>query len=644
MMTRLNLRAFVAYCHDIGMAALSFPIALWLRVGTDGFALYPNDWLVGHTVSLAAICGVVFWMAGLYRGIWRYASLDDMLAIGRAVTVALVVFLILVFIATRLELLPRSSLVINWFVLCALLAGPRALYRVLKDGRLDTVLRRDGRTDQVRRIPVVLVGAGDPAEAFIREMDSRREAPFAVVGILAERAGRVGRQIRKVHVLGTVDGFQSALKRLTDAGQRPQRVILTKDDIDPPRLRRLVEAAAAEGLTVARLPRLTDLRDGVDDPVAVRPVAIEDLLGRPQAVLERDRMRALVAGRRVLVTGAGGTIGGELARQIAAFGPAHLALLDASEFNLYTIDMEIAERHPGLPRTAILADVRDRLRVEAAFQAAAPELVFHAGALKHVPMVELNPVEGVMTNAVGTRNVADACRAAGVRAMVQISTDKAVNPVNVMGATKRLAESYCQALDLVERRRPGGTRFVTVRFGNVLGSTGSVVPLFQRQLAAGGPLTVTHPDMTRYFMTVREAVELVLQASVLGVAGEEPAGEIFVLDMGEPVRIVDLARQMIRLAGRRPDIDVRIEFVGLRPGEKLTEELFHVAEALMPTAHPAIRRAAPRTVDAAFLARGLDEIVEAARAGRADATLQLLRHLVPDYRPAMPEPAIAAGE
>lgn len=643
MMTRLNLRALVAYCHDIGMAALSFPIAVWLRIGSDGFAQYPTDWLVGHALALAAVCGVVSWLTGLYRGIWRYASLDDMLAIGRAVTITIVVFTMLVFIATRLEMLPRSSLVINWFVLGAMLAGPRALYRVLKDGRLDTVLRREASADGLRRIPVVLVGAGDPAETFIREMDSRRDAPFAVVGILADRAGRVGREIRKVDVLGTIDGFAAALRRLTDAGRRPQRLIVTKDDIDPPRLRRLVEEASAEGLTIARLPRLTDLRDGVDDPVAVRPVAIEDLLGRPQAVLERDRMRDLIAGRRVLVTGAGGTIGGELVRQIAAFGPAHLALLDASEFNLYTIDMEIGERHPDLSRSAILADVRDRLRVEAAFQAAAPELVFHAGALKHVPMVELNPVEGVLTNAVGTRNVADACRAGGVQAMVLISTDKAVDPVNVMGATKRLAESYCQALDLVERRRPGGTRFVTVRFGNVLGSTGSVVPLFQRQLAAGGPLTVTHPDMTRYFMTVREAVELVLQASVLGVAGEEPAGEIFVLDMGEPVRIVDLARQMIRLAGLRPDIDVKIAFVGLRIGEKLTETLFHDAEALMPTAHPAIRRAAPRTVDAAFLARGLDEIVEAARAGRPDATLLLLRRLVPDYRPAVPEPAAAAG-
>ncbi|MCC7274071.1 MAG: polysaccharide biosynthesis protein [Alphaproteobacteria bacterium] len=629
-MSRLNLRALVAYGHDIAMAALSFPVALLLRLGGETFSGYPIDYVLGHAAALALVCAVVFWATGLYRGIWRYASLDDMMAIVRAVSIAILLFTVVVFIATRLELLPRSSIVINWFVLSAFLIGPRALYRILKDGRLDTVLKRD----TVRRVPVVLVGAGDPAETFIRDMDSRRDAPFAVVGILADGAGRVGREIRKVDVLGTIDEFRAVLARLTRQGRRPQRLIVTKEDIAPARLARLVEEASAEGLTLARLPRLTDLRPGIDDPVAVRPVAIEDLLGRPQAVLDRDRMRALIAGRRVLVTGAGGTIGGELTRQIAAFGPARLALLDASELNLYAIDMEMAERHPELPRAALLADVRDRDRIASAIAAEAPELVFHAAALKHVPMVELNPLEGVLTNAVGTRHVADACRAAGVRAMVLISTDKAVNPLNVMGATKRLAESWCQALDLVERRRAGGTRFVTVRFGNVLGSTGSVVPLFQRQLAAGGPLTVTHPEMTRYFMTVREAVELVLQASVLGVEGEAIAGEIFVLDMGEPVRIVDLARQMIRLAGRRPDSDVKIAFVGLRPGEKLAEELFHDAEALMPTAHPAIRRAAPRTVDAAFLARGLDEIVETARAGHGDTTLLLLRRLVPDYRPA----------
>src|SRR6185312_5655505 len=361
-----------------------------------------------------------------------------------------------------------------------------------------------------------------------------------------------GRNIHGIDVLGTFDDIPKVVAELERAGQRPQRLLLTRDDMDGATIRKLVDTADALGMTVARLPPLVEFRDGAAEGFEIRPVAIEDLLGRPQTVLDRDAMRRLIGGRRVLVTGAGGTIGSELVTQICGLAPAHITLLDSGEFNLYRIDLEVADAHPGLPRRAVLGDVRDRIRLERVMREMRPELVFHAAALKHVPMVELNPFEGVLTNAVGTRNVADACRAAGVAAMVQISTDKAVNPTSIMGASKRIAESYCQALDIGDKRGPRrGTRFVTVRFGNVLGSTGSVVPLFQRQLAAGGPLTVTHEDVMRYFMTVREAVELVLQATVLGSTGEA-AGKLFVLDMGEPVRIIDLARQMIRLAGKRP--------------------------------------------------------------------------------------------
>jgi O-antigen biosynthesis protein WbqV len=337
----------------------------------------------------------------------------------------------------------------------------------------------------------------------------------------------------------------------------------------------------------------------------------------------------------VLVTGAGGTIGGELVRQVAAFGPARLALLDNGEYALYAIDLEMTERFPDVPRHSIIGDVRDRERLARILAEARPDIVFHAAALKHVPICEANPFEGVLTNAVGTRNVAEACRAAGVATMVQISTDKVVNPTNVMGASKRIAEAYCQALDILGRER-SGTRFVTVRFGNVLGSTGSVVPLFQRQLAAGGPLTVTHPEMTRYFMTVREAVELVLQATVLGRRADQP-GRIYVLDMGEPVRILDLARQMIRLAGLRPGVDVEIAFTGLRPGEKLFEEIFHGAEPLLPTECKGLLLAAPRTADAASLGRAIDELEAICRREDEAALADALRRLVPEYR--RPEPA-----
>jgi O-antigen biosynthesis protein WbqV len=404
----------------------------------------------------------------------------------------------------------------------------------------------------------------------------------------------------------------------------------------------LLARAEAVQVPLVRVPVATDVRALDDDSFKPRPIAIEDLLGRPQTVLDRDRMREMIVGKRVLVTGAGGTIGSELARQIADYGPAQLTLLDHSEYALYSVDLEISERKPDLRRRSILADVRDRARVMAVMAEEVPELVFHAAALKHVPVVETHPVEGVLTNVVGTRNVAEACTAAGVSAMVLISTDKAVNPSSVMGATKRLAECACQWLNA-----ESATRYVTVRFGNVLGSTGSVVPLFQRQLAAGGPLTVTHPEVTRYFMTVREAVELVLEATVLGLEDEGQGERIYVLDMGEPVRITDLARQMIRLAGLRPDADVKITFTGLRPGEKLNEELFHTAETLAPTRYSGIQLAATRTVDAATLARGLGELEAAARARDPATSLALIARLVPEYsgvRPAdLPVSAAAAS-
>jgi O-antigen biosynthesis protein WbqV len=633
----LNLRtrvrhSTVAYAHDIIMAALSFGLSLYLRVG-DAFPFYAKSVLVPGTLLITLVAAAVFRWLGLYRGIWRYASVNDLLALTRAATIVILVFVPTLFVLTRAETLPRSVPVINWFLLLFLIGGPRFVYRIVKDRRFALL---QGQADS-RAIPVLLVGAGDGAELFIRAAGHARVQLYRPIGMVTENTGRVGRDIHGLAVLGTFDEISKIVERLKDE-DRPQRLILTRDDLNGAAVRKLVDTADALGMTVARMPPLVEFRDGASDRLEIRPVAIEDLLGRPQTVLDREAMRRLIAGRRVLVTGAGGTIGSELVRQVCSLDPAEITLLDSGEFNLYQIDLEVAESHPRLKRRAVLADVRDRQRLERALAEARPELVFHAAALKHVPMVEANPFEGVLTNAVGTRNVADACRAAGVAAMVQISTDKAVNPTSVMGASKRIAESYCQALDVVEAagsRR--GTRFITVRFGNVLGSTGSVVPLFQRQLAAGGPLTVTDANMMRYFMTVREAVELVLQATALGSSGEA-AGKIFVLDMGEPVRILDLAKQMIRLAGKRPDIDIKIEITGLRPGEKLFEEIFHGAEPLLPTACNGILLASPRAGDATALGQAIDQLRSTSE--RADgAGLQLLLHrLVPEYQPPESEP------
>jgi FlaA1/EpsC-like NDP-sugar epimerase len=442
-----------------------------------------------------------------------------------------------------------------------------------------------------------------------------------------------GRQIHGARVLGRLDDLATTVARLARQGVCVQRVILTDPAvIDGATKRRLFEQAGELGLSVARLPRLTELQDAAEDsPIRLQPVTLEDLLGRPQFAHEQARLDQLIGGRRVLITGAGGTIGGELTRQIAALRPCQLILLDSSEFNLYAIDLELGERHPSVPFRPMLCDIRDRDRVMGIFAAERPELVFHAAALKHVPMVEMNPSEGVLTNVVGTRNVADAAAKYGALAMVQVSTDKAVKPTSVMGASKRLAEFYCQALDLEGNGVGRGARFMTVRFGNVLGSSGSVVPLFQRQLARGGPLTVTHPEIRRYFMSVQEAVALVLQASAHGLEESAARGQIFVLDMGKPAKIVDVARQVIRLAGMRPDIDVKIEFTGLRPGEKLYEELFDDGEDRLQGGVDGIFVAISKSINLEVLRRLFDELASASRQQDRVTLLRLLAHAVPSY-------------
>ena len=618
------------------MAALSFEIAVFARYYSLG-APQAFGFLWEGTAVFTLVCGAVFWWLGIPRAIWRYISLKDLFGIARAVALAALVFLPVLFVLTRLEDYPRSALILNIPLLLVLVGGPRLLYRLVKDGSLAAVFARDDGA----QVPVLLVGASDAAETFIREM-SRAAAGYRVVGIVAEQAVRVGREVRGVRVLGGIEQCAEVIERLAALGRRPQRLIIATDAIDGAQVRDLLDVAERAGMTLSRLPKLTDFRGGPGaEGIEVRPVAVEDLLGRTQKVLDRDAMAALIGGRRLLVTGAGGTIGSELVRQCAAYQPAHLTLFDNGEYNLYRIDRELDERHPELSRTALLGDVRDRGRLERAFARERPDLVFHAAAFKHVPLSEANPNETVLTNVLGTYRVAQACRDSSAATMVLISTDKAVRPASVMGATKRLAEMVCQALAAAETDRAEPTRFVTVRFGNVLGSTGSVVPLFQRQIADGGPLTVTHAEATRFFMTEREAVELVLQASADSREGDQ-AGRIYVLDMGEPVRIRDLARQMIRLAGLRPDEDVALTYTGLRPGEKLTEELFEESEAPVATAREGILLAAPSEVRHETLAPELERLFAAAQARRTEDTLAALHRLVPGYR-TVPEGTRAAA-
>ena len=527
---------------DGALAAVATPLAGFIAEPAAGL-LRPLWFVAGGCLTLL-VAGVPFRMPQQY---WRFAGIEDLLGVvGSSVATAALFALLLT--VTGFPLPTVTFPVVHALVLIVALGTPRVLYR-LRPGRA-----RHGVDTQ----SVLLAGAGEGADLFLRALeyrDGRRR--FRVVGLLSRNDGQVGRRIHGRRILGSLRDAGPVLSRLRARDRLPQAVVVT-EEIAGSALAALLADADAEGVPVRRAPRPTALLAAPAQGIELAPVAIEDLLNRPQVPLDRDGMARLVQGRRVLVTGAGGTIGSELARQVAGLQPSLLVLLDNGEYALWQIDLELAESHPALPRQARIADVRDEPRIRAIADSIRPELVFHAAALKHVPIGEANPAEDLLTNACGTRIVADAARAAGADAMVFISTDKAVNPSSVMGASKRLAEMYVQGLDIAAQRT-GGMRCVTVRFGNVLGSTGSVVPLFRRQLEHGGPLTVTHPDMQRYFMTVREAVGLVLEASVVGMAGLSlPAasqGGIFVLDMGEPVRIVDLARQMIRLAGLRASED-----------------------------------------------------------------------------------------
>jgi len=622
-------RRQLAFAHDALMAAVAFFLALYLRLGDDLLIQMTPAQLVFATLLFTLTCAVVFFFCGLYRSVWAFASVRDLIEIARAVTIAVVAFVLVAFVVTRLDNMPRTTPFMTWFILLALLGGSRMGFRLLRERRLSALWERSGGG----RVNVLLVGAGDEADLFIRAVSSNPQAPFHVVGVVGENEKRVGRSIHGVEVLGSIEKLPQIVDKLRSRGKGPSRLVLTRSvtRFNGALAAQLLEQSASLGLSLSRLPALTDLRNDVTQAAVMRdqPLALEDLLGRPEIKLNREEISSLVRGKRVLVTGAGGTIGSELVRQIAALAPKHLALLEFSEFNLYRIEMETRETFPNLDVRAILADVRDAPRLEQVFREEAPELVFHAAAIKHVPIAEENARECVLTNVIGTRQVADCANKAGVAAMVLISTDKAVHPSSVMGATKRLAEMYAQALDLSS----GTTRFVTVRFGNVLGSTGSVVPRFQEQLAKGGPLTVTHPEVTRYFMTVREAVELVLQASALGMRPGDQRGKVLVLDMGKPVKIADLARQLIRLAGHRPDEDIAIIYTGLRPGEKLHEELFASQEQLMPSAADGVKIARSTTVELAQLRATLADLAVKLREGAEESeAIDDLARLVPEFQ------------
>lgn len=583
-----------------------------------------------HSMIYGTAAALAHAYTGSYRSIWRFVGFRDILVLLSASGLTVIGYA-----GTETLLLQGISGVplglfawtaaLLWVANTAFLILPRVLARMIAEisvARNSSLNRADCETT-----PVLVTGDVARIEAFVRDLARSANPRQRVLGVLANDPKLFGSFIQGVPVLGSC----AELQKIADAlaarqGQRPVMLVLAKDDATRQDFTSIVDLATEAGMKAARLAPVGSLQDGH----TVKPIELTDLLGRPEVSVDLEAVGSMIRGKRVFVTGAGGSIGCELCRQIARLEPAMLIIADKGEFNLYAIDKELQDTFPGLVLQTALVDVRDRDLVERWIARTEPDLVFHAAALKHVPLLEEHPIEAVRTNVLGTMNVADACVAHGVPAMVTVSTDKAVNPCNVMGATKRLAEAYCQGLD----QMTGGvrrTRFVTVRFGNVLGSTGSVVPLFQRQIESGGPVTVTHPDVVRYFMTIPEAVTLILQAGANGIGVDEERGSIYVLDMGKPVKIVELARQMISLSGYRADVDIEIAFVGLRPGEKLYEELAYGDEAVEPTLCKSILKLTPRTTDIRILQQQLLELRQASVSYDRDRVLRLLQVAVPEY-------------
>ena len=578
-------------------------------------------------IGFAAVTICVLYAIGTYRRSWRFVSVGDVISLGTSLLASssVVWFMTATFIIPqnvhRLEL--ATFLFVHVvLMLMAMLSIRLARREVRKHLR---AARAGKTTTPTRR--VLLLGELDWVRVMVELVPTDVRTGLEIVGVLTfdgrERRLHVGR----VPILGSPDMLPAIVARLDKAGRRPVSLVVQDscERLDRQQTLKIARLAEEQDLVVSRFRNPWTRAAVSSDRMDIERMPLADLLGRPEISIQHSYVERVVTGARVMVTGAGGTIGSELVRQLARYKPAEIVLLDHAEYNLYAIEMEVRESFPAVRFHAELCSIRQRSALWQVFERRRPEIVFHAAALKHVPMVEANPCAGVHTNVLGTRNVADAVCEFEARAMIQISTDKAVNPIGLMGATKRLGELYCQALDLIGSCDPDSPRFLTVRFGNVLGSSGSLIPLFQRQIAQGLPLTVTHPDIERFFMTVQEAVLLIVQSSARALETDSDRGTIFVLDMGEPVKIVDIARRVIRMAGLRPDIDVPIRFIGLRPGEKLYEELFDTSESKIESAIPGIFEAMPSPIPLELLVECFNQIARLIAEGK-DAELIRLTH------------------
>jgi FlaA1/EpsC-like NDP-sugar epimerase len=615
---RFSHRSALVFLFDLLAPVFAWPGSFFLRFNFEWPYGYESHMLAGLIVLLpthALACR----LAGLYRGLWIFASLPDLRRVLRAVAVSSLVMVVFVAMYREGLATPRSTLMLYPVLLVLWMAGGRVAYRMFKEHRLYGGLIGQGK-------PVVIVGAGRGGAMLVRELE--RIPDWRVVGLVDDDPSKWGRELLGCPVFGPIETLPQVIE-----SEKARHVILAMPSAAVGVRRRAADLSVKTGAQVLTVPGIEDVMSGRVALSSMRRLEIDDLLGREAVEIDCEGVAAMIRGKTVLITGAGGSIGSELCRQLARFGPARLILFEQSEFALYTLEQWFSVNRPDVQIVPLAGDVKDSERLDEVFASRRPQLVFHAAAYKHVPLMEVgNAWQAARNNVLGTLQVAECAQRHGAERFVLISTDKAVNPTNVMGATKRLAEMACETL----QRTGGQTQFEIVRFGNVLGSTGSVIPKFQTQIARGGPITVTHPDITRYFMSIPEAAQLVLQAATMG-----EGGEIFVLDMGEPVKIVDLARNMIRLSGYAED-EIRIEFTGLRPGEKLYEELLADSEETLPTPHPKLRIARSRPVAAEFLGE-LRAWLQQRNTVSDEAVREALADWVPEYTPYKGEPALHAA-
>ncbi len=548
--------------HDLVMVLIAWLSANWLQTQIQGAAPV-SSWFGIETVLVLGMQGLMFWYIGLYRGLWRFASFLDLWSIIKASTLGGLVVATVVLL-TGNSLASSSISIISFPLILFLLLGiPRMLYRIWKDRRIESISSEGKRT--------LILGAGHSGALLVREL--RHRGGFNILGILDDNIKLSGARIHGVAVLGEIENLKAIASE-----NAAELLIIAIPSATNQQMQRIVEHCEVAGVKFMTLPTLQDFGNNATRIDELKPVVIDDLLGRQPVMLDWDSIHDGLAGKRVLVTGGGGSIGAEICRQIARLNPVELIVVDHSEYNLYQIDNELRDDYQDLLYACVLGDICDPATAEKVVGDYRPDMIFHAAAYKHLPILQNQIREAYRNNVLGTVRMSQAADRHNVGTFVLISTDKAVNPTNIMGATKRVAEIYCQNMDA-----RSDTRFITVRFGNVLNSNGSVVPLFKQQIIKGGPVTVTHPEISRYFMTIPEASQLIMQAAVLG-----EGSEIFVLDMGEPVKITYLAEQLIRLAGKEPGKDIHIIYTGLRPGEKLFEELFHEHEPYQKTSHEKI--------------------------------------------------------